>query len=746
MGKYWSFRKMPVFFQRDSKDCGVVCLQAIMAYHGLNIRLENIRESAYLSNTGTNMLDLKSAAIKFQLIANCYELSIFALIKTFSNPCILHWNQNHYVVLYNIRKKHNKYIFCILDPSIGKIKLDQQTFEKAWLSRRQNTSNIYQGIALYLHPNDKFGLQHIEKKVKQAKITSVFYYFKEYKKAIIYIFICILGVNISQFILPFLTQNIIDVGIKYEYKNIIEIILIAQALIYLSSCFFDLIRRWLLLHINNRVNIRMVSDFLMKLIDLPIRFFENKVIGDLLQRINDQTKIENFLTSVVTDLLFSCSTLILFSVVLLLYNIKLFLIFILFSILYCLWVYLFIEKRKQIDYSRFIQLSANSSNLIEFIEGMKDIKLYKSHNKKRWEWENIQLRLFKINTNSLLIEQYQNIGGVFINQLKNVILTYMSAMMVIEGSLSLGMMLSIQFIIGQLEGPINKIIDYIHSWQDAKISFDRMSEIYMLENEDILEKELLPENSSYNIRFENVCFRYGSQYSPLVLKNITFDIPVGKTTAIVGMSGSGKSTIIKLLLGFYPPTSGNIYIGNKKMSDINIQSWRDKCAVIMQDSYIFNDTIEGNINLTENETDSVKLEYASRCANFTSVVESLPSRYQTVIGSDGHGLSKGQIQRLLIARAIYKDADYVFLDEFTNSLDAQNESDVISQLGIYKENKTAIIIAHRFSTIKNADQIIVLSDGEIKEIGNHNTLMQKKGIYHNLMKEQLIINQEYEAS
>lgn len=737
----WSFKRMPIFFQHDSKDCGVVCLQAIMAYYGLNMQLETIRDSAFLSNTGTNLLDLKSAAIHFRFKTNCYELSIDSLIETFNGPCILHWNQNHYIVLYKIRKRKNNFFFYILDPSIGKIKLDKKTFEKAWLNRLpKDGASLSKGVALYMIPQNNFYNQYVEIKKDKKRYNSIIGYFKEYKKAIIYIFVCILGVNISQFILPFLTQNIIDVGITYHYTNIITMILVAQVLIYLSSSFFDLIRRWLLLHINNRVNIRMVSDFLLKLIDLPIRFFENKVIGDLLQRINDQTKIENFLTSVITDLLFSCSTLILFSIVLFLYNVKLFVIFFVFSIIYCLWVYIFIEKRKQIDYSRFIQLSANSSNLIEFIEGMKDIKLYKSHNKKRWEWEKIQLRLFKINTESLMIEQYQNLGGTFINQLKNAILTYMSAMMVIEGNLSLGMMLSIQFIIGQLEGPINKIIDYIHSWQDAMISFDRMSEIYMIDNEDSLDKKILPLNKLYNIRFENVSFRYGSQYSPLVLKNVSFDIPTGKTTAIVGMSGSGKSTLIKLLLGFYHPTSGNIFIGENRITEINLQSWRDKCSVIMQDSYIFNDTIEGNINLTETPTDISQLEYATSCANFSSVVDCLPSKYQTRIGTDGHGLSKGQIQRLLIARAIYKNSDYIILDEFTNSLDAQNEKDVISQLGIYKQNKTAIIIAHRFSTIKNADQIIVMDNGEIKEIGTHKSLMEKGGIYFNLMKEQLNLN------
>lgn len=734
-------KKIPSCFQRDSRDCGIVCLQSIIGYHGLSIELETLRKLSFMSNSGTSLLDLKMAGSALHINPKCYELTISALVESFNEPCILHWNQNHYVVLYRIKKKSDKYIFYILDPSIGKIKLDQTTFEKAWLNiPKQNEDSYSLGVALFLSPEPPFYKlkgETINNKIEFGRIKQ---YFSQYKKAIIYIILCILGVNAAQFTLPFLTQNIVDIGIHYSDKDFIKLILISQALIYLSSSCFDFVRRWLLLHVNSRANIMMISDFLYKLVKLPIRFFDNKVIGDLLQRINDQTKIETFLTSVMTDLLFSISTLLMFSIVLLLYSIKLFIIFIVFSILYLLWIYIFLEKRKQIDYSRFIQLSANSSNLIEFIEGMKDIKLFKSHNKKRWDWETIQLKLFKINTDSLVIEQYQNVGSLLINQIKNITLTYMSATMVIENEISLGMMLSIQFIIGQLEGPINKVIDYMHSWQDARISFDRMAEIHMIENEDVGNKAVLHSNENFNIEFKNVYFRYGGNGSPLVLNNITFNIPTGKTTAIVGMSGSGKTTLIKLLLGFYPPSSGTILIGNHDITTINIQSWRDRCSVIMQDSYIFNDTIVNNINLTENETDLNKIEFASKCANFSPVVDSLPSKYQTRIGLDGHGLSKGQMQRLLIARAIYKDSDYIIFDEFTNSLDAQNESDIMYKLGKYKTNKTAIIIAHRFSTIKNADQIIVVDNGEIREIGCHEELIKNSGIYYNLMKEQLNLN------
>lgn len=734
-------KKIPSCFQRDSRDCGIVCLQSIIGYHGRNIELETLRKLSFLSNNGTNLLDLKRAGGILHLHPKCYELTIHALMKSFNDPCILHWNQNHYIVLYKIKNRSGKYLFYILDPSIGKIKLDQTTFEKAWLNvpKREGESDS-RGVALFLSPEPGFyqlKSETVDNKIEFGRIKQ---YFAQYKKAILYIVLCILGVNAAQFILPFLAQNIVDVGIDYNDKSFIKLILIAQALIYLSSSCFDFVRRWLLLHVNSRANIMMISDFLYKLVKLPIRFFDNKVIGDLLQRINDQTKIETFLTSVMTDLLFSVSTLFMFSIVLFLYSMKLFAVFIAFSILYLLWIYIFLEKRKQIDYSRFIQLSANSSNLIEFIEGMKDIKLFKSHNKKRWDWETIQLRLFKINTESLVIEQYQNVGSLFINQIKNITLTYMSAAMVIENKISLGMMLSIQFIIGQLEGPINKMIDYMHTWQDAKISFDRMAEIHMIENEDAENKTVLPGDEDFNIQFKNVSFRYGGQSSPLVLNNITFNIPPGKTTAIVGMSGSGKTTLIKLLLGFYPPTSGTILIGNHDITTINIQSWRDRCSVIMQDSYVFNDTILNNINLTENETDFNKVEFASQCANLSPVVHSLPSKYQTRIGLDGHGLSKGQIQRMLIARAIYKDSDYIIFDEFTNSLDAQNESDIMGKLGRYKANKTAIIIAHRFSTIKNADQIIVIDNGEISEIGCHEELIRNNGIYYNLMKEQLNLN------
>ncbi|MCC8188022.1 MAG: peptidase domain-containing ABC transporter [Bacteroides sp.] len=739
MSQRW--KRMPTCLQRDTCDCGIVCLQAIILYHGVYLNLETIRKAAFLSNTGTRLSDLKLAAVSFHLQTNCYEMSLKALLASFKSPCILHWNQNHYVVLYRITKRRGKFFYHIMDPGVGKIKLNQDTFEKGWLNVPEYKSGYKAGVIIQLEPKEAFSTLESETPSRTSDFREVISYFLKYKKAIFYIVVCVLGANILQFALPFMAQNIIDVGIELRSKVIIKAILIGQALLYISSGCFEFIRRWLLLHVNSRVNIILVSDFLLKPGRLPMRFFESKVIGDLLQRINDHTKIEYFLTSIMTDIIFSLSTLIMFSIVLFLYSVEIFLFFFLFSLLYVFWIYLFLGKRKQIDYSRFLYLSANSSNLIEFIEGMKDIKLYNSHHKKRWQWENIQIQLFNLNTKSLTIEQYQNVGSLLINQIKNILLTFMSAAMVIDGNLTLGMMLSIQFIIGQLEGPINRTIGYMHSWQDAKISFDRMAEIHKLENEDHDGKYKLPVSKSYDITIHNLCFRYGSPFSPWVLKDINLVIPSGKTTAIVGMSGSGKTTLVKLLLGFYLPTQGEIRVGNYNLEAINIQSWRNLCSVIMQDSFVFNDTIENNINLTEEKTDYQRMKFCCESANFQEVVDALPNKYNTKIGLDGNGLSNGQIQRLLIARAIYKDSDYIFFDEFTNSLDAQNEANIMDSLNKIKTGKTAIIIAHRFSTIKNADQIVVIDQGKVVEIGKHDELINNRGIYYRLMKEQLNLHE-----
>ncbi len=726
-------KKFPIRYQRDTMDCGAACLQAIMSYYGKDIDLEIIREKAFITNNGTSLLGIKTAAIEFGFDAKGVEMSIDTLKTEIKLPCILFWNkQQHYVVLYKIKK--NK--FYISDPGSGLMKINENTFEQAWI---RNSDSKKRGICLLLTPTKAFDKINPETK-SVFKINQILTYAKPYKKVLWLIFYCILFANALQFILPFLTQFIVDIGIKEKSHSFILLILVAQLFLYVSSNTFDFIRRWLLLQVSNRVNISMISDFLYKLTQLPIRFFDNKQLGDILQRIYDHSKIQNFLTSTLTSIIFSFFTLIIFCIVLAIYNIKILLIFTIGSFIYITWIYMFMKKRKELDYARFIQNSLNSSNLVEFIEGMKDIKLYNSQNRKRWEWEKIQVKLLNINLKSLSVEQIQSIGSLFINQVKNVLITYCSAKMVIEGEFTLGMMLSIQFIVGQLEGPINQYLEVTHSWQEAKLSLKRMNEIHNKENEDNLEQKPVDDIIYNNICFKNVSFQYGGPYSTKVLQNINLEIPIGKTTAIVGTSGSGKTTLLKMILGFYYPTEGEIFINNRPIKDIDLSTWRQKCGVILQDSYIFSDTIANNIAFSEETVNQDKLEYAVKMSNLSQLIENLPMGYNTIIGTNGHGLSQGQRQRILIARAIYKNPQFIFLDEATNSLDANNENEIMNNINLFGKNKTSIIIAHRFSTIKNADQIIVIEKGCIIEQGKHNELMTNKKRYYQLMKEQMNLN------
>lgn len=734
-------RRFPCYYQRDTLDCGATCLQSIASFYGKFFKLENIRNHAFLTNNGASMRGVKAAAEYYGFQTSAFQLTLDALLYKFNGPCILYWNQCHYVVLYKIKKKNNRADkFYIADPGCGRMVLSRDVFEQAWLRAKREQDNKSEGIALFLYPTEAFYRHASEKEKLYFDFHRIYQYAKPYKKTFLLVLYCVLFANVLQFLFPFLTQIVVDVGIKEESFNVILLVLIAQMILYTSNNLFDFIRRFLLIQVNSRINILMISDFLKKLTSLPLSFFDTKLLGDILQRINDHSKIENFLTNSFVNIVFSFSTLLIFSLVLAIYNFKILLLFVAGSLIYVGWIYLFLERRKELDYARFIQQSVNSSNLVEFIVGMKDIKLYNCHNQKRWNWERTQIQLLKLNIQNLTNEQYQSLGSLLINQIKNALITFVCARLVIEGELTLGMMLSVQFIVGQLEGPISQSVDFMHSWQDAKLSFERMGEIYLKENEAKSYQRPLPPHRNDDIRIENISFQYGSPFAPRVLDGINLHIPYGKTTAIVGASGSGKTTLVKLLLGFYQPLEGEIRIGDRSMEQIDLASWRDRCGVVLQDSYIFSDTILNNITLSDEHIDFERLKYAARMANIFDLILSFPQHFYTKIGSEGQGLSQGQRQRLLIARAIYKQPDYLFLDEATNSLDASNENQIKNNLDILCKNKTSVIIAHRFSTIKHADQIIVMDKGRIVEQGTHSELMENTSVYYHLMKEQLNLN------
>lgn len=593
---------------------------------------------------------------------------------------------------------------------------------------------------MLLEPTPDFYVLHEEdEKIKRKGFPFLFSYLRPYKNLIFQLSLGLLAGSLLQLIFPFLTQSIVDIGINSRNIGFIYIVLMAQLMLTLRSSTVEFIRGWILLHLGTRINIALISDFLIKLMRMPMEYFDTKMTGDILQRINDHSRIQSFLTNSSLGILFSTFNIVLFSIILCLYNLKIFGIFFAGSTLYFLWVWLFMKRRAELDNKQFAQNSANQSNVIQLVTGMQEIKLNACEQQKRWEWERIQARLFRLRIKGLALGQYQDSGGVLINQIKNILITVLVAQLVIDGQMTLGMMLSVQYIIGQLNSPIDRLIDFLRQTQDARLSLERLSEVHSKEDEESLNEEKLqdiPENK--DIRIENACFSYDkTSVAEWVLDDIRLTIPAHKQTAIVGMSGSGKTTLIKLLLGFYPLQKGAIYLGNYKLDSYSFRQWRKRCGVVMQDGFIFSDTIARNIAPGEENIDKGKLLNATTVANIHEFIESLPTGYNTKIGSEGIGLSQGQKQRILIARAVYKNPEFVFFDEATNALDANNEREIMDNLNRFFQGKTVVVVAHRLSTVRHADQIVVLEKGKIVETGTHDELIDKRGTYYRLVKNQL---------
>ncbi len=724
----------PFYKQHDAMDCGPSCLRMIIKHYGKNISLQKIRELSHISREGVSLLGISEAAEQLNLHTVGTRISFDQLANEALLPCIVHWRQNHFVVVYKI-KKNTVYV---ADPAHQLIKYSKSEFIKNWASTE--IDGVKQGICLLIEPTPKFFETRIsiDDKPESKGFSFLLTYLGRYKKLVVQLIVGMIFGSLIQLIFPFLTQSIVDFGISNLDLDFINLVLIAQLVLFISRMSVDMIRSWILLHIGTRVNIALISDFLIKLMKLPIAFFDTKMIGDIIQRIRDHKRIETFLTSSTLNILFSFVNLIIFGLVLAIYHATIFWIFLIGSILYILWIILFLRKRRELDSKRFTQQSKNQSAIIQLINGMQEIKLNNCEKQKRWEWESIQASLYKIRMKVLSLRQYQNSGGVFLNETKNIIITFIAAKAVIDGSITLGMMLAIQYIIGQLNSPINQMLGFIHSTQDAQISLERLNEIHKRDDEETQaggKVNIFPENKTYII--QNLSFQYEGPQSKFVLNDISLKIPYGKTTAIVGMSGSGKTTLIKLLLGFYPPTKGDVKIGEIALSNFSQKMLRQNCGAVMQDGFIFSDTIAKNIAVGYDDIDKKKLLQAAKLANIQQFIESLPLGYNTKIGADGHGLSQGQKQRILIARTIYKDPEFLFFDEATNALDANNERIIMENLEAFFKSRTVIIVAHRLSTVKNADQIIVLDDGKISETGNHEELTKNKGAYYELVKNQL---------
>lgn len=730
--------KFPFYRQLDGMDCGPTCLRMIARYYGKKFSVQQLRENSYIQRTGVNLLGISEAAESIGLRTTGIRTTIDKLKQQSKLPCILHWNQMHFVVLYRVEKSKGKTYFHIADPAYGLLKYEEEELKKCWISTRQG--GVEKGIAMLVETTPQF---YETEPIRYEKL-SLWYllrYVRPYKKMIVQLFLGILGGSILQLIFPFLTQTIVDQGIGHRNMNFIQLILVAQLMLVFSRTLIEVIRRCILLHISTRVNVALISDFLVKLMKLPMRFFDSKLAGDLIRRIEDHRTIEAFLTQSVLNILFSVLTITIFGIVLAIYSWKIFLVFLAFSVFYIGWVKLFMKKRADLNRKNFEQMALNQDNLMQLVYGMQDIKLLGCERQKRWEWENIQASLFRINLRSLNLGQWQQVGAVLINEVKNILITVMSATAVLNGDITLGIMLSIQYIIGQMQGPVEQFVYFMQQSQDATLSLERLGEIHGKENEESNLMETVSQVSGKDsISLRGLQFTYGSEKSKRIIKGIDLDIPAGKTTAIVGLSGSGKTTLIKLMLGFYPPTEGSVMVGETPLQRISFKEWRKHCGVVMQEGFIFSDTIANNIAPDADVIDRERLLYAVKMANIKDFIESLPLRYNTRIGSTGQGLSQGQKQRILIARAIYRDPDYLFFDEATNALDTDNEKAIQENLNQFFEDKTVVVVAHRLSTVRNADQIVVLKDGVITERGNHESLISRQGDYYRLVKNQLELN------
>lgn len=734
-------KSFPHYTQLDAMDCGPTCLRMISAYYGKQFSVEQLREKSHLSKLGVSLLGISEAAESIGFRTSGVQISLNQLCELLVLPAIIHWQQNHFVVLYKIRKTRKKgYLFYVSDPGKGNIQYSEAEFIANWASSVREGARI--GTALMLQPSPEFYQIENQPQTNSRNLSFFLKYLNPYKKEVVQVFIGMLLASIIQLIFPFLTQALVDVGVRDQNVGFIQLVLLAQIVLFIAKLSVEYIRSWLLLHMNTRINLAIISDFLIKLMKMPLGFFDTKLIGDIMQRIGDHKRIETFLTGSSLSTLFSAIQFFVFSFVLGYYDIRLLLLFLFGNTLYILWVILFMKKRKLLDFKQFEQASKEQSNVIQMITGMQDIKLNNCERQKRWGWERIQVKLFRINVKSLALGQIQQVGSVFFNQTTNLLLTFIAAKMVIDGQITLGMMLAVTYIIGQMNAPIEQLIGFAQSLQEASISLERLNEIHVKKDEDFYDdKRINVMPKSREISVNQIDFSYDGTEINKVLTNIQLKIPENKVTAIVGASGSGKTTLIKLLMGFYPPLKGDILIGDVSLSNINPHLWRSQIGSVLQDGYIFSDTIAANIALAEDEPNLDQLRQAVDIANIREFIESLPLKYNTIIGMEGMGLSQGQKQRILIARAIYKNPDMLFFDEATNALDTNNEKAIMQNLERFYKGRTVVVVAHRLSTVKDADQILVMDKGRIAEMGTHDTLVAQKGLYYQLIKNQLELGQ-----
>jgi ATP-binding cassette, subfamily B, bacterial len=721
----------PFVKQPDAMDCGPACLKMVAAFYKKNFTLETIRKKCFITHEGVSFLGLSEAADNLGFRTVGVRIPFEMLLENAPLPAIVHWRQKHFVVVISIKNEK----VWVADPGVGIVKYSKEEFIRNWASTV--TDGKPSGLVLIIEPTP--ALYEIESEhEKSGGFRFLLKYFKLYDK---YLFQLLLGLFLGsciQLIIPFLTQSIIDIGLNNNDISFIYLVLFAQLALVIGRMTVEFIRGWLLLHIGTRVNVAVISGFLQKLMALPIAFFDTKLTGDILQRIEDNNRIEEFLTSSSLSVLFSFFNMLVFGIVLAIFSPKILLLFLAGSLFYVIWVSLFMKSRARLDHQRFKKMSESGSMLINLINGMQEIKLTQSELSKRWDWEKLQASLFGLKIKGLGLVQYQMAGATLINEITNLCITVVAATAVIKGDITLGTMLAVQFIIGQMNVPMSQIIGFFRMSQDAKMSLDRLAEVHEMENEEAspeMKVRKMPERKDLYIN--NVSYQYEGPHSPFVLKDIDLFIEENKTTAIVGTSGSGKTTLLKLLLGFYQPVTGEILVGDTRLFNISLKVWRSQTGAVMQDGFLFPDTIASNIAPGVSDINEERMIEAAEIANIKGFIESLPLGYNTKIGANGHGLSEGQKQRLLIARVIYKDPQIIIFDEATNSLDANTEKAIVENLTSFFKGKTVIIVAHRLSTVKDADNIVVMDDGRIVESGLHSSLIAKQGTYYKLVKNQL---------
>ena len=730
-------KKFPHYNQYDTADCGPTCLRMIARYYGMEYSAEMLRRHCYISREGVSMLGISEAAEYIGFETAAVKITFKQLSEEGVFPCILHWNQKHFVVCYGIEKcRYGGYKIHISDPASQRLTYTKDEFERCWIG--PNNGNDCYGVALMLEPGEKFGKVPEERKKNGLCIRSFWGYLTPYRSMIGQLMLAMLVGSLIQLVLPFLSQAMVDQGINGRDMDIITMILMAQLFFFMSTLSIDYIRSWITLHMNTRIDISLIADFLVKLTAMPLQFFDSRMTGDILQRIGDHGRIKNFLLGNSIRIVFSMINFLVYLCILAYYNMTVLGIFVAGNALYVAWVSFFMRYRRELDIKRFSQSAMEQSKMIQLVQGMQDIKLNNCERQKRWEWERIQVQLFKIGLDGLRIEQIQQSGSVFFTQTTHILIYYIAARAVVEGGMTLGMMMSLSYIIGQVSAPISEFIGFARGFQDAKISLERLNEVHSQDDEETgieVKRTELPYDR--DIEIEHLSFSYNGSEQELALKDISLHIPAHKVTAIVGESGCGKTTLVKLLQGFYDPTRGSIRVGGTALSDINPHVWRASTGSVMQDSFIFSDSIADNIAVNAEESDRERIKYAGRIARIDDFVASLPLGYDTVIGMEGKGISQGQRQRILIARAVYKNPEYIFLDEATNSLDAINEAAIMDNLQKFYEGRTVVISAHRLSTIREADQIVVMEKGEIVERGKHQELLERKGVYYELVRNQI---------